>query len=434
MNLNLADALAAEQAAQITADTVSDFNEYLNRSPQDRTVAGAVVEWRGDGCILTDVAGREFIDCLGGYGTFALGHRHPKIIAAVKEQLDRLPLHSQWMLNPRAADAARRLARITPGNLRKTCWCSSGTEAVEGALKLARLFTGKRKFVSTKNSFHGKTFGSLSVTGREIFRKPFLPLMETTFVSYGDADAIERAVDEDTAAVILEPIQGEGGVIVPPDDYLPKVRRTCTERGVLMLLDEVQTGLGRTGEMFGCSSSGVVPDIMSLGKAISGGVIPCAAFHTTDEIFNSFHANPLYHTSTFGGNPLATTAAAVTIQTLQDENLVQRSREMGSYFRAGLEQLHDRYPKIIRDVRGRGLLIGVEIVDAKIGKSLAQRLFDRNVLVAHTLNKPEVIRIEPPLIITRELIDVALERFEGSLSSEAQAQAAGNRTRAQRKQ
>lgn len=420
MNLNFADELTIDQTMQITADTVNNFNKYLNRYPQHRTVAGAVIEWKGDGCILTDVTGREFIDCLGGYGTFTLGHRHPKIIAAVKEQLDRLPLHSQWMLNPHAADAARRLADITPGNLSKTCWCSSGTEAVEGALKLARLFTGKRKFVSTKNSFHGRTFGSLSVTGREIFRT-FRPLLETTFVSYGDAEAIERAIDEDTAAVILEPIQGEGGVIVPPDDYLPNVRRICTERGVLMLLDEVQTGFGRTGEMFGCSYSGVAPDILSLGKAISGGVIPCAAFHTTEEVFNSFHANPLYHTSTFGGNPLATTAAAVTIQTLQDENLVQRSSEMGSYFRAGLEPLHKRYPKIIRDIRGRGLLIGVEIVNATVGESLALRMFDHNILVAHTLNKPEVIRIEPPLIITRELIDVVLERFEVSLWSEAKA-------------
>ena len=203
-------------------------------------------------------------------------------------------------------------------------------------------------------------------------------------------------------------------ITFPPCDEI------CTERGVLMLLDEVQTGLGRTGEMFGCNHWGVVPDIMSLGKAISGGVIPCAAFHTTDEIFNSFHPNPFYHTSTFGANPMATTAAAATtIQTLQEENLVARSAEMGDYFRAGLKQLHERFPEIIRDVRGRGLLIGVEIVDAKVGESLAQRMFDRNVLIAYTLNKPEVIRIEPPLIITRELIDVALERFEESLQEES---------------
>jgi putrescine aminotransferase len=190
---------------------------------------------------------------------------------------------------------------------------------------------------------------------------------------------------------------------------------------VLLILDEVQTGLGRTGKMFGANHSGVVPDIMCLGKAISGGVIPCAAFHTTDEIFRSFHPNPFYHTSTFGANPMATTAAATTIKTLQEENLVARSEEMGGYFMAGLKTLHQRFPEIIRDVRGRGLLIGVEIINAKVGESLAQRMFDRNVLIAYTLNKPEVIRIEPPLIITRELIDVTLGRFEESLKEEAEA-------------
>jgi putrescine aminotransferase len=246
-------------------------------------------------------------------------------------------------------------------------------------------------------------------------------LLEATFVPYGDAEAIENAIDDHTAAVILEPIQGEGGVIVPPDDYLPAVRRVCTELGVLLILDEVQTGLGRTGKMFGCDHTGVVPDIMCLGKAISGGVIPCAAFHTTDKIFSSFHPQPFYHTSTFGANPMATTAAATTIQILQEERLVERCAEMGQYFMAGLKELHQRFPEIIRDVRGRGLLIGVEIVDAKVGESLAQRMFDRNVLIAYTLNKPEVIRIEPPFVITRELIDTALNRFEESLKEEAEA-------------
>src|SRR3984893_12557425 len=420
MDFNFETELTREQQTRIVQHTVGDFNQYLNRWPEPRPVDGAVVEWFGEGCILRDVAGREFIDCLGGFGIFALGHRHPKVIAAVKAQMDRLALHSQWMLSPRSADAARRLAEITPGNLRKTFWCSTGTESIEGALKLARLYTGKSKFISTINSFHGKTLGSLSVTGRDLFRKPFLPLLEATFVPYGDADAIDDAIDDQTAAVILEPIQGEGGVIVPPDNYLPAVRQICTEREILLLLDEVQTGLGRTGKMFGCNHSGVVPDIMSLGKGISGGVIPCAAFHTTDEIFNCFHQNPFYHTSTFGANPMATTAAAATIHTLQEENLVARSAEIGNYFKAGLEQLHQRYPEIIRDVRGRGLLFGVEIRDARVGESLAQRMFDRNVLIAYTLNKPEVIRIEPPLIITRKLVDLALERFEDSLREESQ--------------
>ena len=293
------------EKAQIVRECVENFNAYLNRWPEPRVVEGAVVEWQGDGCLLRDIHGREFIDCLGGFGIFALGHRHPKVIAAVKAQMDRLALHSQWMMNPVAADAARRLAEITPGNLCKTFWCSSGTEAVEGALKLARLYTRKQKFISTINSFHGKTMGSLSVTGRELFRQPFLPLLEVAFVPYADSKAIEQAIDDDTAAVILEPIQGEGGVIVPPDDYLPAVREICTRRGVILIFDEVQTGLGRTGRMFGADQTRVVPDIMALGKALSGGVIPCAAFHTTDEIFKSFHPNPFYHTSTFGANPMA---------------------------------------------------------------------------------------------------------------------------------
>ncbi len=186
MDFNFPGALTPEQQARIIEDTVHSFNEYLNRWPEPKPVDGAVVEWFGEGCLLHDVSGREFIDCLGGFGIFALGHRHPKVVAAVKAQMDRLALHSQWMLNPRSADAARRLAEITPGDLRKTFWCSTGTEAVEGALKLARLYTGKSKFISTINSFHGKTLGSLSVTGRDLFRKPFLPLLEATFVPYGD--------------------------------------------------------------------------------------------------------------------------------------------------------------------------------------------------------------------------------------------------------
>ncbi len=216
---------------EIVRECVENFNAFLNRWPEPRVFEGAVVEWQGEGCLLRDIHGREFIDCLGGFGIFALGHRHPKVIGAVKAQMDRLALHSQWMMNPVAADAARRLAEITPGQLRKTFWCSTGTEAVEGALKLARLYTGKKKFISTINSFHGKTMGALSVTGRELFRQPFLPLLETAFVQYGDAAAMAAAIDDKTAAVILEPIQGEGGVIVPSDDYLPQCARFARSAG-----------------------------------------------------------------------------------------------------------------------------------------------------------------------------------------------------------
>src|SRR3989440_9606452 len=203
MKLGTNAPLSPEEKAELIRECVENFNLYQNRWPEERAVEGAVVEWEGEGCFVRDINGREFIDCLGGFGIFALGHRHPKIINAIKQQMDRMALHSQWMLNPRSADAARRLAEITPGDLRKTFWCSTGTESVEGALKLARLYTGKPKFISTINSFHGKTMGSLSVTGRDLFRKPFLPLLEAEFVPYGNADAIESAIDDHTAAVIL---------------------------------------------------------------------------------------------------------------------------------------------------------------------------------------------------------------------------------------
>jgi putrescine aminotransferase len=417
MEIGIDRELSTEERARIAQECVENFNIYVNRWPEPWP-EDTSVEWEGEGCFVRDIHGREFIDCLGGFGIFALGHRHPRVIAAVKAQMDRLALHSQWMLNPTAAEAARRLAEITPAPLSKTFWCSTGTEAVEGALKLARLYTGRKRFVSTINSFHGKTLGALSVTGREVFRRPFEPLLEAVFVPYGDAAAVERAIDGDTAAVILEPIQGEGGVNVPPDDYLPAVRRVCTERGVVLIFDEVQTGLGRTGKMFGCDHSNVAPDIMCLGKALSGGVIPCAAFTSTEEIWRAFHPNPFYHTSTFGSNPLATTAAAATIEVLREENLVERAAETGRYFLAGLRALREQFPDLIRDVRGRGMLMGVETADAERGGAISKRLFDRNVLVAYTLNKPEVIRVEPALIMPRELVDQALERFGEALGEE----------------
>src|SRR5438128_1548244 len=252
-----------------------------------------------------------------------------------------------------------------------------------------------------------------------VYCELFIDVM--SLIAWRESDSLRWAIvtRKSSRPLNVEPIQGEGGVIVPPDDYLPAVREICTRRGVILIFDEVQTGLGRTGRMFGADQTRVVPDIMALGKALSGGVIPCAAFHTTDEIFKSFHPNPFYHTSTFGANPMATCAAAATIQTLQEEELVENSAAMGAYFTSGLKDLQRKFPQIIQDVRGRGLLIGVEIIDARVGESLAKRMFDRDVLIAYTLNKPEVIRIEPPLIVTRELIDVALERFEDSLQEEA---------------
>ncbi|HEU4402570.1 MAG TPA: aminotransferase class III-fold pyridoxal phosphate-dependent enzyme [Candidatus Polarisedimenticolia bacterium] len=418
MKLPIEHDLSREEQEAIAAEGIDNWNTYLRRFPKlkDRDRDRRLVEWSGEGSIIRNIYGEEYVDCLGGYGIFSLGHRHPEVVRAVKSQLDRMPLHSQYLVNPITAEAGRRLAEVSPGNLKRTFFCNSGTEAIEGALKTARLHTKKSHFISTRNSFHGKSLGSLSVTGRDVFREPFQPLLQdVVFVPYGDAAAVERAMTPRTAAVILEPVQGEGGVIIPPDDYLPKVREACTRRGVLLIADEVQTGLGRTGALFGVNHWNVVPDIMCLAKALSGGVIPCGAFTTTDEIYAAFHVNPMYHSSTFGNNPLAATAASMAIEITVRDRLSERSARLGSDLLRRLEEMQARHPEAIREVRGKGLLIGIEMHSESLGAALAERLYGRRILVAYALNKPEVIRIEPPLNIPEPLLDRLVEALDESL-------------------
>ena len=419
MKLPIGHALTRDEQETIAAEGIDSWNAYLRRFPKtkDRDRDRSLVEWSGEGSIIRNIYGDEYVDCLGGYGIFSLGHRHPEVVAAVKDQLDRMPLHSQYLVNPITAEAGRRLAEVLPGNLKRTFFCNSGTEAVEGALKLARLYTKKSGFVSTENSFHGKSLGSLSVTGRPVFREPFRPLLQdVTFVPYGSAAAIDKAISKDTAAVILEPVQGEGGVIVPPDGYWPQVREICSKRGVLLIADEVQTGLGRTGALFGVNHWNVVPDIMCLAKALSGGVIPCGSFSTTDEIYASFHVNPMFHSSTFGNNPLAATAASMAIEITVRDRLSERSARLGAALLARLRALQAKHPRVITEVRGKGLLIGIEMKNESTGAALAERLYAKRILVAYALNKPEVIRIEPPLNIPEELLDRLVSALDESLA------------------
>jgi len=418
VKLPIEGALTRQEQESLAAEGIDSWNSYLRRFPKlkDRDRDRSLVEWSGEGSLIRNIYGDEYIDCLGGYGIFSLGHRHPEVIRAVKAQLDRMPLHSQYLVNPITAEAGRRLAEVAPGNLRRTFFCNSGTEAIEGALKLARLYTRKRGFISTHNSFHGKSLGSLSVTGRQVFREPFQPLLaDVTFVPYGDAAAIEKAMTKDTAAVILEPVQGEGGVIVPPDDYFPRVREITAKRGALLVADEVQTGLGRTGALFGVDHWNVAPDVLCLAKALSGGVIPCGSFTTTDEIFAAFHANPMFHSSTFGNNPLAATAAAMAIEITVRDRLPERAARLGADLLKRLRGLQEKHPRAIREVRGKGLLIGIEMRDEALGGALAESLYGKRILVAYALNKPEVVRVEPPLNIPEPYLDRLVEALDESL-------------------
>lgn len=403
---------------KIAAEALENSIDYLNLSYSHKLCgAEGAVEYRDGGVFTYDNHGKRYLDCLGGYGIFNVGHRHPKVIAAVKAQLDQVCLHSQDLLNPWAAHLARQLAALAPGDLQYSFFCNSGTEAVEGAIKLARLATGKAEIISTKNSYHGVTMGALSATGREVFRKPFEPLL-TGFkhVPFGDIEALEEAISKNTAAVILEPIQGEGGIRVPKLGYLRKVRELTRKKGVLLILDEVQTGMGRTGRMFACEHEGVVPDIMCLAKALGGGVMPIGCFMATAKLWKALEPNPSIHNSTFGGNPLACSAASACIEVLTEEHLPARASLMGSYFMAKLLELKARYPKVVQDVRGKGLLIGLEFASEEVRVAVQNELFHRGVLVAGTLNSKSTIRIEPPLIITESQINFMIETLNLILS------------------
>ncbi len=413
----------AESTYQNFADHINKgFLEY--RKSVTETEDFALTDWQGEGSILKDVMGREYIDMLGGFGLYTLGIRHPKVIAAVKAQLDRSPQYSQEMLDPLRAHLAKVIAKLTPGDIQYGFFANSGTEAVDGAMKLAKLYTGESGFISTLKGFHGKSLGALSLLGKAVFRKPLLPLLDgVRQVPFGDADAIEqelkaaKEVGDGIAGVVVEPIQGEAGAIEPPDDYWPRLRQICDKYEVLLIADEVQTGFGRTGKIFGVDHWGVTPDIMCFGKALGGGVIAMSGFFSTAKIWKCLEPNPFMHTTTTGGNPVACAAALAQITVLLEEGLADQAAEKGEYIKKKVLELKEKYPHIIKGIRGRGLLLGMEFPNDEIGYKVASGLFSRNVLTAGTLNNAETVRLEPALNIPYELIDEMLKRLEETFES-----------------
>lgn len=394
---------------------------------------------KAQGVSLWDKDGEEYLDFLGGYGALNLGHNHPEIDAAV-DSVKEFPNLLQAALNPLAGALARNLALFTPGELQYTFFGNSGTEAIEGALKLARASTGRTKFISCEGSFHGKTFGALSITGREKYRKPFAPLLPgVEFIPFGDAGALERALSQkDVAAFIVEPIQGEGGIIVPPDGYLRKVRDICTTYNTLLIVDEIQTGFGRTGKCFACEEEGIVPDILCLSKSFGGGVMSLAAYTTTEKVWKKAYGSiekATLHTSTFGGNSRAVAAGIATLEILFREDLPRQAAEKGEYLMEKLRQLQKKYP-FLKEVRGRGLMIGIEFAQPEkgllnrltggtleklageyLGAMVAGELLNKyRIVTAYTLNNPNVIRLEPPLVVSYEQLDTLLAALDGICS------------------
>lgn len=403
-------------------ETIAKYEKYINPAQAKlfRFMGLASVEGHAQGWTITDSEGREFIDCLGGYGMFALGHRHPKVVEAVEKELHAMPMCGKVLFNRPMGELAELLAEITPGDLQYSFFVNSGTEAVEGCLKVARLATKRSKFVAAENAFHGKTMGSLTATGRDLYREPFKPLLDCfTHVPYGDATALEAVVDEETAAVILEPIQGEGGIIVPPAGYLKDVKAICEAKGALLIADEVQTGIGRTGTWFGVEHDGVKPDLMACAKALGGGVMPLGAIIGTPAAWQGLIEAPFLHTSTFGGNQMACAAGVATIKAIKEEDLLRRSAETGAYFKAGLEQIQKEFPEVIAEVRGKGMMLGVELTREGAGGMLMSLMIDKSIIVAYTLNNPKVIRIEPSLIMPKEVVDYVLENFRSAVAMTA---------------
>ncbi|HSE83544.1 MAG TPA: acetylornithine transaminase [Thermodesulfobacteriota bacterium] len=392
-----------------TEKTIAKSQRYLmntyNRYP--------VVITGGEGCWIWDAEGKKYLDLITGIAVTNLGHNHPAITAAITEQSKKLIHVSNLFYTEPQIELAEVLVKNSFAD--KVFFCNSGAEANEGAIKLARKWgeaNGDRyKIVSARGSFHGRTLGALSATGQEKYQKGFKPLTGGfKFVPYGKVEPLKKALqDEKVCAVILEPIQGEKGVVIPPDDYLPKVREICTDKDVLLILDEVQVGLGRTGRLFAYEHYGIYPDIMTLAKALGGG-IPTGAVLARDKV--AMYLTPGSHGSTLGGNPLAMSSGYAVLKTILADGLLDNAAKMGAYFLDKLKTLEDKYRKLIKEVRGKGLILGIELKDKDMAKEAAKKCFEKGLLLI--LTEERVFRILPPLIVKGEEIDFALEKLDES--------------------
>jgi LysW-gamma-L-lysine/LysW-L-ornithine aminotransferase len=365
---------------------------------------------RGKGVRVWDTSGKEYIDCMGGYGVALVGHCNPRVVEAIKNQAEKLIVCHMSFYNDARGDFLSRMATIAPRGLSKIYFSNSGAEAVEAALKFSRRYTGKPGIISMSGGYHGKTFGALSATYSEKYRKPFMPLLENVkFLPY-TTTRIEDAVDDNIGAVIVEPIQGETGIILPPEGLLQNMREVCTKHGIVLIFDEIQSGLGRTGKMWAGENWKTIPDIMCLAKGLAGGV-PIGLTLSKPEIVEALRVGE--HSSTFGGNPLACAAGAATIGSLKEDKLVENAADVGGFFKDGLLELKEKH-RIVRDVRGLGMMLALEL-----------RFDVRNLLldgIRHGLlmlySGKNILRLLPPLVMDKETISQALETMDELLSEE----------------
>lgn len=356
-----------------------------------------------EGAIITDSKGSQYIDCTAGYGLFNLGHNHPSITQALIDQLQsKLPL-TRPLITDIQAHFAQRLTTVAPQGLDKVFLCNSGSEAIDSALKLARLSSRRKKIVSANGSFHGFTFGALSATGIKKFRQPFEPMLpEVEFMSYGNLDDAERLIDQQTAAVILEPIQHEAGVNLPPADYFRGIREICDRNGTLLILDEVKTGFGKTGHLFACETLGITPDILILGKSLGGGMIPSGAILATNDHWKRFGLSFPMSASSYAGNTLTCRAGLAVLDIFEQTNILSSVKTKAEFLTETLVTLAKEFKNLVKGTTGQGLLHGLTMQNPKLCSALAKQLIQHNVLALPAFGNANELMIEPPLIITQD--------------------------------
>ncbi|MFE3325703.1 aspartate aminotransferase family protein [Streptomyces sp. NPDC059176] len=381
-------------------------------------VLGGQVEVESSGAWITTSTGEKILN-VGGYGVFITGARHPTVVHEVERQLHTHPIGTRIFLDPAAARAGELLTSVMPPGLERVHFSGSGTEAVEAAIKLARL-NGRRRLVSMVGGYHGKTLGALSVTAKPTFQDPFKPLLpDVGHVPFGDVPALAAELERHPgeACVIVEPVQGEGGVVIPPPGYLASVRAVCSQYGALLVVDEVQTGLGRLGSWWGCEAAGVSPDVLCSGKALGGGVMPVAATIATSEVFAVLDRDPVLHTSTFSAAPIAMAAVCGAIRAIQEDGLVARAAALGALLTPALERIVGTHlAHHPHEVRGAGLLIGIEFADPAMAADLFIALVANGVVANLSLNSDHVVRLTPPATMTDSDVEFLVDRFEQAAS------------------
>ncbi len=366
-----------------------------------------------EGCYINTVSGESYLDFISGIAVSSLGHKHPKVISALHEQIDKhlhVMVYGEFVQKPQI-EFAQLLLEQLPASMEQIYLVNSGTEATEGALKLAKKYTQRTKLVAFKNSYHGDTHGSLSVTGRDVYRDPYLPLLPDVHFSEFNSERVLDLIDIKTAAVILEPIQGEGGIIPAEKKWLRSIRKRCNECGVLLIFDEIQSGFGRSGKLFAFEQYEVIPDILCIAKAMGGGM-PIGGFVSSTKIFQSFKFDPpLNHVTTFGGHPVSCAAAYANLKELLSGNYLQRASEIEQIVKSTLKS------RGIVEVRGVGAMLGLEMENRDVTEYVVNYCFKKGILLGWTLHSNTLIRLAPPLIITTEQLKFVLETILESIES-----------------